>query len=589
MKCNTKKHKRKLMHNKTKKIFGGDIYSDNNILRKIISIGYELETQNLSKFTLTTNYETGEENVLLNTNAVAKDYEKLKENDEDVEELFEIDCYTTASLHKQLRSTSTKKPKLAINKNSVFLVANDMAASPFSKYLNSYCNLKNTSKAKDDDSDDSDDDDLIDKDDLYTFDTVDGDTYYLNFDINPKQDCGLFADVEWIMTYYEPKRSKNIIIDTFINVIHNLVYHLNSLEKTSGKLIMNFDENDKEILERPEYRSLYHLPDTNLYYLETILTNEKLDLDDVCVIPQMTFSCQIKDVIDIFKELIKDNVKLIENYAAISKTRLNLVGKIEKCIDELFSKYNKSVKKHKLVESKNKTAIKEIKGCLFLILFKLNRYYNAFLTDEKVKKKLKSSKYLKDTLFFNSRHTNYDLYKEMKKLVNSYFSDALSNEEVVDIIQQLVVQQAVLNEYLLENQKNVRVNAFSIKNKLELSNKSYGNPHYSLVSYFDFFENPIKDTERRNDKDELFHDWLQYEGIDIYSSTTDLKNKIVLTEIRTFPRLLGSYMYGISDDALKHSMTNGACNRLKKYYEPDLGAFSILALKQFAELYEAKK
>jgi hypothetical protein len=165
----------------------------------------------------------------------------------------------------------------------------------------------------------------------------------------------------------------------------------------------------------------------------------------------------------------------------------------------------------------------------------------------------------------------------------------LSNEEVVDIIQQLVVQQAVLNEYLLENQKNVRVNAFSIKNKLELSNKSYGNPHYSLVSYFDFFENPIKDTERRNDKDELFHDWLQYEGIDIYSSTTDLKNKIVLTEIRTFPRLLGSYMYGISDDALKHSMTNGACNRLKKYYEPDLGAFSILALKQFAELYEAKK
>jgi hypothetical protein len=453
--------------------------------------------------------------------------------------------------------------------------------------LNSYCNLNTKTTTPDDDSDDSEDE-LIDKDELYTFETVEGDTYYLNFDINPKQDCGLFADVEWIMTYYEPKRSKNIIIDTFVNVIKNLLYHLNSLEKTSGKLIMHFDENDTEIMERPEFRTLYHLPDTNLYYMETILSNEKLDLDDICLVPQMTFSCKIKDVVDIFKELIKDDIKLIKNYAIISEARLKLVGHLETCINKLFAQYNKSVKSYKIVESKNKPLVKEMKGCLFLILFKLNRYYNAFLTDEKVKKKLKTSKYLKDTLFFNSRHTNYDLYKELKTLINAYFSNALSNEEVVTIIQHLVIQQEILNDYLLEDKKNVRVNAFSIKNKLEIGNKSYGNPHYSLVSYFDFFENPIKETERRNDKDELFHDWLQYEGIDIYSSTTDLKNKIVLTEIRTFPRLLGSYMYSIADETLKNNMTNGICNRLRKYYQPDLGAFSILALKQFVELYEKK-
>ena len=224
MRFKTKKHNRKLF-NKTKKIYGGDIYSDNNVLRKILSIGYELETQNLSKFTLTTNSD-GEENVLLNTNAVAKDYENLKANEEDSEELFEIDCYTTSSLNKYAMPKSKRKSKLSINKNSVFLVANDMAASPFSKYLNSYCNLNTKTTTPDDDSDDSDDE-LIDKDDLYTFETVEGETYYLNFDINPKQDCGLFADVEWILTYYEPKRSKNIIIDTFVNVIKNLIYHLN--------------------------------------------------------------------------------------------------------------------------------------------------------------------------------------------------------------------------------------------------------------------------------------------------------------------------------------------------------------------------
>ena len=208
------------MFNKTKKIYGGDIYSENNILRNILSIGYELETQNLSKFTLTTNSD-GEENVLLNTNAVAKDYEKLKANEEDTEELFEIDCYTTSSLNKYAMSKSKKKPKLSVNKNTVFLVANDMASSPFSKYLNSYCNLNTKTTTPDDDSDDSEDE-LIDKDELYTFETIEGDTYYLNFDINPKQDCGLFEDVEWILTYYEPKRSKNII--TLLRIKFIVIY-----------------------------------------------------------------------------------------------------------------------------------------------------------------------------------------------------------------------------------------------------------------------------------------------------------------------------------------------------------------------------
>ena len=583
------KQGKKNFNSKTKKIYGGDI-DKNNIFKKILSIGYELETGSLSKFTLTSNSEDGDEDILVNTNTVAKDYEKLKANDEESEELFEIECYTTDSLNK---NNKNNKLKLVKNKDSTFLVSNDMATSPFSKYLNSFCNFTDN-KTNNEDEEDADSEELIDKNDLYTFETVKGETYKLNFDIWPKKDCGQFADVEWILTYYNPKKGKNVILDTFINVIQNLVYHLESLEKTTGRLIMNFSEEDKEIMAKPEYRSLFHLPDTNLYYLETNLINEKLDIDDICVVPQMTFSCQIKDIIDIFKELTKDDIKLIENYNRLSTERLKMIDNIETCINQLIENYNKSVKKDdKIIESRNKNLVKEMKGYLFLILFKLQRYFNAYLTDEKVKKKLKTAKYLKDTLFFNSRHVNYDLYQALKETIKTYFykqaNKKLTNSELVTIIQKLVIQQPILNKYLLDDIKNVRINAFSITNKLDKKNKSYGDPHYSLVSYFDFFEEPNLETERRNDKDEFFHDWLQHEGIDVYSSTTDINNGIVLTEVRTFARLIGSYIYSIGDAELKENMTNGICNRLRRHYQPDIGAFSVKVLKQFVKLYEEKK
>jgi len=314
-----------------------------------------------------------------------------------------------------------------------------------------------------------------------------------------------------------------------------------------------------------------------------------LDIDKICLVPQMTFSCHIKDIIDIFKELTKDNIKLIENYNVLSKERLKMIDNIETCINKLIENYNKSVKKdEKIIESRNKNLVKEMKGYLFLILFKLQRYFNAYLTDEKVKNKSKTAKYLKDTLFFNSRHVNYDLYQALKETIKTYFSK-VTNSELVSIIQKLVIQQPILNKYLLEDIKNVRINAFSITNKLDKKNKSYGDPHYSLVSYFDFFEEPNLETDRRNDKDEFFHDWLQYEGIDVYSSTTDINNGIVLTEVRTFARLIGSYMYSIGDIELKENMTNGICNRMRRLYQPDIGAFSILVLKQFVKLYEENK
>jgi hypothetical protein len=618
----TNKTIKKNIHSKTHtmKIYGGDI-EKKTIFRKILSIGYELETSSFAKLnligddyqkksmsrTLSRSVSISQSKnrskaiskknnnlpILLNTDTVPKDYEVIKriKNDDYTEEEFdyyanrldeyiELDAYTTESIGKKKR---------VINPDTVFLSANDMAVTPFTKYLNVFCNMDDI-KATDNEDDDGEEEDLFDKNDLYTFATDNGEKYRINFETWQKKDCGMFADVEWIMTYYKPKISNNIILNTFINVAENLLLHLSQLEKTRGNLVMNFSGSDKEIIKRPVDRYLYHLPDTNLYYLQTHLLEEQLDIDDVCVVPQMTFSCHIKDIVDIMKELPKDDVRLFETYPILSDGRVELLNKIEKTVTLLLKNYNKSVSKdYRIIAARNETLVQSIKNYIFMILFKLNRYFNNYLLDEKVKNKSKTAKYLKDTLFYNSRHTNYDLYKEIKQSISEYFSNKLDNKEIVDIVQKIIIQQAVLEEYILDDKSNVRKNAFLITNKLEKTNQHYGDPYYSLVSYFDFFENPIDNPERRNDKNELFFDWLQYTGIDNYSSTTDIKKNIVLVEVRLFARLMANYIYSIADDELKNNMTNGVCNRMKKYFQPDITGFSMTILKQFITLHKNMK
>ena len=604
--------------NITRRKRGGDI-NPNNIFKKILSIGYELETSLLAKLSMIENSEDGEP-ILFNTDSLTKDYEIIKRiqnndytNEEyeyyanRVEEFVETELYTTASLnqrrikigHIEVSDVNfrghnledakrdvpfqnfdglNKKNKLIEYPDSTFLVSNDLSETSFIKYLKSICNLN-------DNNDDGED--LIDKNDLYTFDTENGEKYKINFETWQHKHCGMFSDVEWIFTYYNPILSKNIILDTFINVAKNLILHLNSLEKQKGNLVVNFFENDKEIVKMPVNRILYNLPNTNLYYLQTHYINEELDIDDICFVPQMTFSCRNKDLIDILKELTKDNIKIFENNVRLSNDRMQIIERIENCINNLFQNYNKSVSdEHKIKEYKNKNLVKSMKNYIFMILFKLDRYFNNYLQDEKVISKSKTAKYLKDTLFYNSRHTNYELYKSLKQTVSEYFSGSLNNNDIVLIIQRLIIQQSVLDKFLITDLKHVRKNAFSITNRLDKQNKHYGDPFFSLVSYFDFFEDPIDNPERYDVNDQPFNDWLQYSAVDIYSSTSEIKNDIVLVEMRSFSRTLISYIYNFSYE-LNDNMTNGICNRITRKSQPDAsGGISVRTLKQFISIYD---
>jgi hypothetical protein len=123
-----------------------------------------------------------------------------------------------------------------------------------------------------------------------------------------------------------------------------------------------------------------------------------------------------------------------------------------------------------------------------------------------------------------------------------------------------------------------------LSNTLEKSNKNYGDPVYSLVSYFDFFEEPVDDESNIDEGTIIKYDWLEYKKYDDYSAKMELKDDIILVECRIFQKILSSYVYSIADQELKEQMNNGSCNILTKRFSPDVSSLSIANLKKIVEL-----
>ena len=151
---------------------------------------------------------------------------------------------------------------------------------------------------------------------------------------------------------------------------------------------------------------------------------------------------------------------------------------------------------------------------------------------------------------------------------------------MIEIIRKLIIQESVLSEYLIENSKNIRKNAFNIKSDVEKNNKNYGDPHYSLLSYLKCFEDPVE-----SDKP----DWLYYKKIDLFSSNMDIKDDVVLVEMRMFNNILSNFLNSLNNKKLTESMTNGSCNRLANKFEPHLTFFTVETLNILINLYDAQK
>lgn len=547
---------------------GGDI-DNRNGLKYILSIGYEMETGNFSKLTKTEVVDNPDEIILYNTDTSRKDiatFKKLNESEE-----FEILDEELISRMEEIVEEDAYDNNNQVDKNVIFNITSDISITPFTKRLKNIC------------------DSSVDVNSLYIFRTLDGEESNINFIFKDPRSCEVWSNVEWLFTYLKPEQGPNIIVNTYRNALSNLIRHLSDLEETEGNLIMNTDHGEF-ILDKPDVRTLYHKPDTNLYYLQTHLLDKKFTIDDICFTSQMTFSCDIENIMIIMKTLIKDNHKVIERIHNDSEAKLVALESLEICIQKLIEGYNQKNEMFKLVVTKNNAKIiKRFIGYLTLFMFKIERFYNHFLAMP-----IEKRKYLKNSLFFNARHGNYDLYNEMKKKLKLLFATQLGNDEVnannivANIIEKIIIQPEILNQYLIAPSIKVRKNVFSPNNLLVKNERRYGDPEFSLISYLKFFEDPSDFEENIHEGKIITYDWLELDGIDIFSTRMDLVNDIILVEYRGFQKMLSNYVFSVADETLKNMMRNGICNMLAKKYSEDVGALSIGIAKHFLELTERR-
>lgn len=362
------------------------------------------------------------------------------------------------------------------------------------------------------------------KDEMYSI-KLNNKKYPLKFIFSEDKGCSTVADVEWIITHYRPKHTPNIIIKTFIDTFKHIIQHLDelSVEDTNGRFIYNMNKEEEIEIETPLKRIFFHKPDTNMYYMNT---NPNLKgINDISTTVQMTFASKMEDTFDVMKQIMRE-----------SESDNPMFDKIEMCVKELVETYlNKEAK----IKQESEQKIKQIKCLISCILYKIYVYCNIYLQKE-------NPKYLKNYMALNVRHSNYILYKEIKNKLMELFPNE-SNKEIPNRVKTIVVQQITLNKYLLDNDKNVRRNAFLITNVLDKTNSHYGDPSYSLASYFDFFEEP---SEINNDNDGEFidYDWFEYINLDTLSTKMEIKDDILLIESRNFPNLIADYIYELTQD-----------------------------------------
>ena len=565
------------MNNNTRKNIGGDI-TQSNAFQHILSIGYEFETGSLAKLTKTDVAPVDEdketpENVLFNSDTARKDIDEFKSKDFEYDEEDENMIYRL----EEIVELPAKNSKGLIDKNILFYLTNDIAPTAMVNKLDAECSPYNG---------------VIKKNDMYTFEASGGEVFNIQFLFHAERECSIFSDVEWLFTYLKPKKTGNVVIQTFSNMVQNLKEHLSDLEEIKGKFVLTMN-GERVVINRPDERILYHKPNTNLYYLQTHYfkkekhTKKPVGLNEICGTIQMTFSCDVLHTFSIMRSLLTDSKQSIESISAIFKRNKNVILDVQKCLTELMKPFHKKLKTTYELEtnSTNDTLLKKFAYYGGLILFKLFLYYNKYLTTDKSKRK-----YFKNTLFFNVRHSNYVLYQNMKKKLSTLLKMNEDEPTVAKLIQDFFVQKDILLPYFKDSVDDkgtsvLRKGAFNLDNKLEIKSSSYGNPAYSLVSYFQFFENPTTLDNEAMDDTIIHYDWLEYKNIDAFSAKMDLVNDVVLIECRFFPRLLSSYLYSIEDRKLKKNLTSGICNQLANYYGEDLNSLSLDTLyKVFTHL-----
>lgn len=482
--------------------FGGD-FSRHESFRKILSIGYEFETHDLAKFSLT-------DGVLINTamsppemkkriiNGVA---EKVDDNNYEIIDEMEDDALYYTEYFDEYDG--------AVSEN-VLNITNDIGSTPYEVMLRRKCEK-------------SEEEDDVPKNELYVFKSEDQE-FDIHFDsILLSRSCSMFSGVEYVMTYLRIERSPDIIMETFLNACYRIFTHLSKLEKIPGQLFLKGSDEETK-LGHLETRMLYHKPKTNVYYLQTHDSEvhfKDYSLGKASFMPQMTFRANHKHIIQIMKDIVElTNLTTIKRSKKILINEKETITDIEKCIGELFEKYNASSKK-----PLTKQNIHQITGYLFMIFYKIYVYVEVYQSSNQDDEE----NYFKNYLSFASRHSNYLFYEKIKDALTPRYG-----KDTPSVIQDIINQPEVIGKYFYSGRKKK-----ALKTRLYPGDKHYGNPAYSLLSYFQHYETPTPEDESDTDPQ---REWFISNKVDIFSTIFDLptdgsiiiENRLFFYELVTF-------------------------------------------------------
>lgn len=575
-------------------ITGGSLFSD-AIFKKILSIGYEFETHDIAKLSLHSNKKSlinsditlrmledkvkkgsvtilkddaqnyilsripihkekkgGNSAISTNSSASAKNHNDVKKRetdadaedsvaddsiiDDDDEELlseFMKEYEKEISLEKWENESYLEyfnENRKSDNKKTIkFQITNDVGDGDFAKLLGEHC-----------------DDLTIQKNDMYVFKKKKSHNgmqkiYDIKFAETLSKDCKTFTGVEYVITYYSPKKEQsNIIVATFVDSCARIIEHLSDLKPINGQLLIH--NNTKTAytpiskLDDANARRLYRKPGTNLFYIDTYDSKNKpkpKSFDMFEFIPQMTFRCSANDALEIIKEILKPNQRHILRNTTVKKSvmkkkldkplkyELNDILIVEELVDKLFAKYNESAEKKIAFDTKEGKILKTYVFFIYYKIFNYIHHHSVILSGED---------YLKDYLTFASRHTNYDFYLRIKDILKTHYNIS-DVEEIRKLLYQPEALSSLYNDIEqsfedIDEEGEYKYNdAFNINLVLEKSNANYGDPLYSVQSYFKYFEDPNDETE---------NDWFIVSRIDAFSTTFELKNDDILLENRYF-------------------------------------------------------
>ena len=336
--------------------------------------------------------------------------------------------------------------------------------------------------------------DSTEKNSLYAF-KLGKQTYPITFpgDLGDVKEfpCSNFSGVEWIVTYYKPPSSPQIILNTYIDACTRIMEQLNEFEKKTGSFLIR----DTKQLVGYKYRNIYHKPGTNFYFLQindginTNTSRNNFSLDSIEIVPQMTFCVNAVHAMDVMETMLtftpSKNTHMGMNLKKLQKE----FSLVYECVSLMFP------------ETKTDD-IKKAICMLSLILYKVVVYVNRF----SVVGAKEEDYYFKDDLTFSVRHSNVTLYNRLIELVG-------------DVKERFT--QPILDK-LYSKSKH------ALSKVVHKRNKRFGDPKYSFQSYFDYL-----DTGK---------DWLEVNDIVKFTAMYDFKDDNLMIEHREFGPTIATMM-----------------------------------------------